>query len=180
MKTIIVYKSKYGSSRQYASWLAQELGCEVKEPDTVTLNRLSEYDTIIYIGGLYAGSVNGFKKISKQLEALKGKQLLLCMVGMTNPTETEKYRHMFENNVSEKYREAIKPFALRGDQLFSKMSGMHRLMMKMPKVMTEKIPEAQRTEEDKRFIESFGKDMCFAKRENLRDIIEYIASFNKN
>lgn len=174
MKPIIIYKTKYGSSEQYALWIADALHCKAVKVENVHLNDLLSHDVIVYVGGLYAGNVCGFKQVGKHLDVLQNKKLLLCMVGMTNPTEQEKYQQTFINNVPEQYRGIVKPFALRGNQLFSKMSVIHRLMMKMPKVMTEKIPIEQRTEDDKHFLEHFGKDTYFVNRENIHDIVEYI------
>ena len=28
MKTIVIYKSKYGSTKDYAKWISEELGCK--------------------------------------------------------------------------------------------------------------------------------------------------------
>lgn len=174
MKIITVYKSKYGSSYQYAEWLAEALQCKKVPVENITLSELLAYDVIIYVGGIYAGSVSGFKQISKYLNALKGKKLLLCMVGMTNPAEHEKYETVYHRNVPEQYRSFVKPFSLRGDQLFSKMNGFHRFVMKIPKAAAEKVPVEQRTEDDRHFIENFGKDIHFAKQENIYSILEYI------
>lgn len=174
MKTIIIYKSKYGSSKQYATWVADALHCEAVSVEKVHLNDLLAHDVIIYVGGLYAGSVSGFKQVSKHLDALQNKKLLLCMVGMTNPADQEKYQQTFINNVPEQYRDIVKPFALHGDQIFSKMNVIHRFMMKMPKAMAEKIPVEQRTEDDFHFLEHFGEDVYFANQENTHDIVEYV------
>lgn len=174
MKTIVTYKTKYGSSKQYALWLADALDCQAEQVERVGLNNLLDYDVLIHVGGLYAGRVDGFARIAKHLDALRDKQLLLCMVGMTNPAEQEKYQQVFMNNVPEPYRALVRPFALRGNQLFSKMSLTHRLMMRVPKAMTEKIPVEKRTAEEKGFIESFGKDICFAKREGIDEVVAYV------
>ncbi len=174
MNTIIIYRSKYGSSRQYALWLADALKCEVKDAKTLDLNEILAYDIIVYIGGLYASRVKGFKKISKNLEKFKGKSILLCLVGMTNPAEQEKYLHMFQSNVPEPYRNLVKPFYLRGNQLFSKMSGLHRIMMKVPKSMFKKIPEEKRTEDDRHFLEHFGEDIYYINQESIQTIADYV------
>jgi len=174
LKPIIIYKTKYGSSEQYASWIADALQCKAVKVEDVNLNDLLTYDVIVYVGGLYAGSVSGFKQIGKHLDVLQNKKLLLCMVGSTNPTEQEKYQQVFINNVPEQYRGIVKPFALRGNQLFSKMNVIHRIMMNIPKTMTEKIPVEQRTKDDKHFLEHYGEDVYFADRENIHDIMEYI------
>ena len=30
MSTIVIYKTKYGATKKYAEWIAEELNCEVK------------------------------------------------------------------------------------------------------------------------------------------------------
>ncbi len=178
MKTIVVYKSKYGTSKQYALWLSEALNCKAEPINSIRIDTLLSYNVIIYVGGLYAGRVSGFKKIEKHLNILKKNTLILCMVGMTSPAEQDKYQQIFMNNVPVQYRSAIKPFVLRGDQLFSKMSIIHRLMMNMPKSMTEKIPVEQRTADDKHFLEHFGEDIYYSKQENINDIIAYVGKIN--
>lgn len=179
MKTIVLFRSKYGSSRQYALWLAEDLQCEAKGTGSISLNDLQAFDVILYVGGLYASGVSGFGKIKKHLGQLKSKKLVLCMVGMTSPAEKERYGETFRYNVPEEYRSFVKPFALRGDQLFTKMSGLHKMMMKIPQKAVEKIPEAERTEENRQFLESYGKDTHFVNRENIRGVVTYVRGLSE-
>lgn len=58
-KIAVVYKSKYGSSKKYAEWIADELKAELFEHSKIKKDDLLKYDTIIYGGGLYAGSISG-------------------------------------------------------------------------------------------------------------------------
>ena len=82
MKTIVAYKSKSGYTKRYAEWIAQELGCDIKE--NPELSDILGYDTIIYGGGMYAGGFNGGKLITKNLDKLSGKKIALFAVG-SNP-----------------------------------------------------------------------------------------------
>ena len=41
-KTIVIYKSKYGASAQYAAWIAEELGCRAVSIDEFKKNDLKE------------------------------------------------------------------------------------------------------------------------------------------
>ena len=75
MKTIVVYKSKYGSSKEYAFWIAEELGCEAVDVKNIKIEKLYEYDTIIYGGGLYAEVINGITLITRNLDKLKDKKI---------------------------------------------------------------------------------------------------------
>ena len=65
MNAIVIYKSKYGSTKDYAMWIAEELGCEAKDAKSVKVLDLLAYDTIIYGGGLYAEIIAGVSLITK-------------------------------------------------------------------------------------------------------------------
>ena len=55
-KIAVIYKSKYGSTKQYAEWIAQALDAPLFEASSVNPAQLAEYDVVVYGGGLYAGS----------------------------------------------------------------------------------------------------------------------------
>lgn len=171
MKNIVLYKSKYGSSKKYAVWIAEGLGCKAEE---FCGQSLSDCNTIIYVGGLYAGQINGFAKFAKRLGELRDKRVILCIVGSANPENAELYKKYFCDNVPEQHRDSVEYFALRGDLLYSKMSLLHRVMMKMPKAMAEKVTPEKRTEDDVFFIENYGKDSVFASHEAADEIIKNI------
>ena len=42
MKTIVIYKTKYGSTRTYAEWIAEELGCDAVDAKSVKASDLAE------------------------------------------------------------------------------------------------------------------------------------------
>ena len=77
MNAIVIYKSKYGSTRTYAEWIAEDLGCKAVDAKGVKADDLLQYDTIIYGGGLYAEVINGITLLTKNLEKLKDKKKAL-------------------------------------------------------------------------------------------------------
>lgn len=174
MKAIVIYTSKYGSAEKYAQWIAKALECPAKTQQDVSAEELSAYDAIIYGGGLYAGKVAGLKKFISKLDSAQEKKLILYMVGATNPAQTTVYEEYTQRNLPEQWRGRFEVFALHGNMLFSKMSGIHKIMMRVPKSMAEKKPEAERTAVDKYFIESFGSDVSFTSREQIEPILEYL------
>ena len=50
MNTIVIYKSKYGATKQYALWIGEELGCKIVDAKNIKASDLAEYDNIIYGG----------------------------------------------------------------------------------------------------------------------------------
>lgn len=115
MENRIFYRSQYGSSRQYALWLAEELNGTAQDIKKASVKGSGAGVRIIYIGGLYAGRVNGFARLMKQLGSIQPEEVLLCMVGLTDPRQQEKYRQVYCQNVPERFRTTVRPFALRGD-----------------------------------------------------------------
>ena len=57
MKRIVVYGSKYGTTKMYADELAKRLGVEAVSYKEIM--NLDSYDSIIYLGGVYASGVLG-------------------------------------------------------------------------------------------------------------------------
>lgn len=63
MKSVIIFGSQYGSAKQYAEALSEKLNIDCF--DYRKLKSDKKYDTILYIGSLYAGGVLGLAKTLK-------------------------------------------------------------------------------------------------------------------
>ena len=70
MKTVVLFQSKYGATKKYAQWIAEELSCDIFERKNINANALEAYDTIVYGGGLYAGGVSGIDLLVKNFPKL--------------------------------------------------------------------------------------------------------------
>ena len=54
MKGIILYTSKYGTTKRYADWLAEATGFDCVETKNAKIKDVMQYDTIILGGGSQA------------------------------------------------------------------------------------------------------------------------------
>ena len=70
-KFLVLYQSKYGSTKKYAKWLADELACDMMEIKNADIAQVQQYDTVILGGGIYAGGVAGLSFIKKHYDKLK-------------------------------------------------------------------------------------------------------------
>ena len=66
MDKIIVYGSRYGTTKQYAEELSKRTDIKVIPFEKVN-HEINNYDIIIYLGGLYAGGVLGMSKTIKYI-----------------------------------------------------------------------------------------------------------------
>ena len=89
---IVLYKSEYGFSKQYAEWIAEELKCNCLEISAFDFNK--DYKTIIFGGGLYAGKINGIKTLIKNYNKIKDKKLIVFTVGVADVNDAENVKNI--------------------------------------------------------------------------------------
>ena len=58
MKILVTYKSKTEFTKRYAEMIAKEVDGNLMDFKEVTPEKMSEFDVIVYGGGLYAGMIN--------------------------------------------------------------------------------------------------------------------------
>ena len=170
MKNIVVlYKSKYGSTKRYAQWIAEELDVPLLEASKVTPAELKTYDLIIYGGGLYARSINGVKLVTRN----PCKALVVFTVGLSNPATTN-YTEVLSSTFTPDLLDKIPIFHFHGGIFYGKLTKIHKGMMTMVKKHLEKQPAENRTAEDNNLIEAYGKDVDFSDRASITPLIQYV------
>ncbi|MCP1110755.1 flavodoxin domain-containing protein [Ohessyouella blattaphilus] len=171
MKNIAVtYKTHYGTTKQYAQWIAEELGATLLEQKEANHANLQEYDLVIHGGGLYASGILGIDLVVKN----PVNNLIVFTVGMANP-ETTDYTEIIHKNIPEGLREKTKIFHLRGGMDYGKLSVPHRAMMAMMKKMTiDKKSEAELTAEDIAFRDTYGGNVNFTDKATIAPLILYV------
>ena len=169
MKAIVAYKSKSGYTKKYAQWIAEELGCDIREDPE--LSDLMGYDTVIYGGGMYAGGFNGVKLITKNLDRLSGKRIALFAVG-SNPGREHEMQPFWDRVLTAGQQKTIGHFYLRGGFDFNKLTAKDRILMKMLKVRLQKTKE--RTEDEQGMLDAYDTPVDFTDRRNILPLIRFV------
>lgn len=172
MRTIVVYKSKYGSTKQYAEWIAEELSCDAVDEKNVKIDDLEKYDTIIYGGGLYAEVINGVILLTKNMDKLEGKKLIVYSTGITPLKYREYYdKLVIEKNFKPEMLEKIKVYNFLGKMILDELTIVHRTALKtLKKIMQGK---ENPTEMEKLLVELCDANGDFSDREAIKDLVEY-------
>ena len=162
MSTIVVYKSKYGSTKTYAEWIAEELNCEAVDAKNIKIEDLEKYDTIIYGGGLYAEVIAGATLINRNLDKLEGKKIAVYSTGITPLKYHEYYdKLVIEKNFKPEMLEKIKVFNLMGKMIIDELSTVHRTALKTLKQIILLIE----------LCEASGD---FTDKNSIKELIEYV------
>lgn len=173
MNTIVIYKTKYGSTKTYAQWIAESLGCEICDAKSINAHDLTQYDTIVYGGGLYAEVINGVSLITKNLELLKGKKIAVYTTGIT-PLDCRDYydKMVIEKNFKPEIRNKIKVFNFMGKMVLSELSIVHRTALKtLKKIMLSK---QNPSDMEKLLIDLCDADGDFCNKDDIIPLVEYI------
>ena len=168
-KIAVIYKSKYGASKRYAQWIAEELNASLFDVSGIKPSQLTDYDVVIYGGGLYAGVINGVRIVSDNL----CKTLVVFTVGLTDP-ETTDYSEILAKNFKTEYLQKIKVFHLRGGADLNKLSLIHKGMIAMlKKIAVKKLP-ADRTNEEHAILEISDGNVDFSDKSAIDPLVEYV------
>ena len=171
MNIAVIYKSKYGSTKQYAQWIANELDCQMFERSDISPKELSQFDLVIYGGGLYAGAIDGVGLVAKN----PPKQFIVLAVGLTSP-ETLNHADILNRNIPQNLRTQTKLFYLRGVLDYERLKFFHKLGLKVLKTMLSKKTPETRTEDEKMMIEAVGEKLDFTDKDSIAPIVEYVRS----
>ncbi|MBR2846878.1 MAG: flavodoxin [Clostridia bacterium] len=173
MKTIVVYKSKYGSAKTYANWIAQELGCTAENVKNISVKDLMQYDKIVYGGGLYAEIIGGLFLITKNIDLLKNKKIAVYSCGIT-PLDCRDYydKMVIEKNFKNGVPENVKVFNFMGKMIMDELTLVHRSALKtLKKIMSSK---ENPTEMEKLLVDLCDADGDFMDKESIKDLVDYI------
>jgi len=175
-KALVMYFSKYGSTKKYAEWISSELNGDIYNIKNIKQNTLKDYDTIILGTALYAGQLKGLDIIINNYEDIKNKKIVIFTCGLADYSKTENINAIqkrIANILPEEIMEKIKIYYLRGGIDYKKLNTMHKIMMWMLKKMMTSKGNEKTNEESKEFLETYGKTIDFAKKDNINEIINY-------
>lgn len=168
---VVVYRSKSGYTKKYASWLAEELDCDLIPGNKTNADALTKYDTIIYGGGIYALGINGIKLITDNLVKFKSKKLIVFGVG-ESPVRLKNSEHLRKKNIPVEGYDRITFFYLRGGFDFSRLTLLHKIMMSLLKI---KLKHIKNPDDDvKGMLDSYIHPIDFTDRKNLEPIVEEV------
>lgn len=96
-KGIIIYKSKYGATEKYANWLSKETNFDCITNKSVDINKILQYDIIIFAGGIYASGIAGLTFLKKNIAHFINKKTAVFCVG-ASPFEEEAFEEIYKHN----------------------------------------------------------------------------------
>ena len=160
----IVYTSNTGFTRQYAMLLGEKTGLPVYSLEEAR-KTLAPGNTIVYLGWLMAGKIQGYTKASKRYQIAA-----VCGVGMGKTGS-----QLDDVRKANALGEELPVFTLQGGFDMGKLRGVYKLMMTiMSKTVGKKLAEKEnRTPEENDMLQlltSGGNRVC---EDNLTEFMNW-------
>ncbi len=130
MKTIVIYNSQTGFTKQYAQWIAETTGADCLELSVAKKKNLAAYETIIFGDWACAGNIRKLSWFKNKINEWKNKKLIVFCVG-ANPIDSPEIEPFLKQNFTKSEFEKVKVFYCPGGLDYEKMSVSSKFMMKM-------------------------------------------------
>lgn len=144
MKGIIVYKGKYGATRQYATWIGEALNWPLFTPEQLLNPTLDDADVVIVGGSVYAGQLTLHDWLKKHAHQLLRKKVFLFIVCATPADKKDVLEQIAKNNIPALLQDLVVVFFFRGRLVIKELSWLHKLMLKLASRTTNDQEEKER------------------------------------
>lgn len=167
MKNIVLYKSKYGNTKQYATWMAEALQWELRDFSDFRKEEAGHYNKIIFGTGVYMGKMN---KLGKALTMFKDKPILIFACAGNNNVQ-EDIDVIKKRNFTEEQLSFHRFFYVPGGVDFSKVKGPFRVMLSVFRKVMEKKKE--KTADEEAILQGFTHPTNYVDRKHIEPIVAY-------
>ena len=131
MKGLVIYKGKYGATKQYAMWIGQELQLPVASADRFHTNELMKYDYFILGSSVYIGKLEIKDWLKKNFYVLQNKKIFFFQVAASPVEQIEKRQSYNKASLPPSILKNIQFYYLPGRMIMRNLSGWDRFMLKM-------------------------------------------------
>ena len=169
-RTVVIYKGRYGTTKQYAEWIAEELDCDILEADKVLSRDFDNYDNIIFGGAVQAGGIKGFDLIKRNRMKLLGKKVVIFAVGINVNSQANRIQ-IREINFDRIELAGMTVYYCMGAFDPKKIKGMDRTIINLTLKMLKKKKEEDWTEDEKRLYHDMTEGGNYVDRKYIEPII---------
>ena len=167
MKGLVIYKGKYGTTKQYAMWIGQELQLSVASADRFPIDELPKYDYFILGSSVYMGQLEIKNWVKRNLKILQNKKIFFFQVAGSPPEQIEKRESYNKASLSPDILKKLQFYYLPGRMIMRNLSAWDRFMLKMGARLTKDPVEK------KKMLTDFND----VKKENIDPLVTSVRNF---
>lgn len=129
MNGIVIYKSRYGSTKQYAQWISEATGFIIMDHENVSKSDFETNDTFVICSYINEGQFSLRSMVINNWDILKNKNVYILSASAASP-DNKKYAAIYlERSFQPDIREKIKYYPVQGKYIIEKLSSHDRSLL---------------------------------------------------
>ena len=173
-KSIVIYTSKRGSTKQYAEWIAEDLGCEALPLSDAYGMDLHEYECIIYGGWIRGSGIVDFDRFAKMLDGELMDRLIVFGTGFADET-AENYAQVWGyslGKIDPRNEHRVLLYILGGRYDPASVTGLDKFLMKTMRAVLLSGSTADAKSQANMMKERIDKGCDLVRRENISSLVK--------
>ena len=173
MRTLVIYESQAGSTKQYAEDIAKAVGADILPLKKFKAKMIPNYDVFVFGGWVRGSTIVGLNDFLAEYDAMEGKDIIIFSSGMSM-TSPETRKNMISANILDLYH--VRYYQFQGSFDFSKLSLKNKFLFNAAIRQVENDPNATA---DMKMV-SYVKDhpVNFYDQEKVNRVIAVINSLS--
>ena len=165
MKTVVIYESGTGFTKQYAQWISEELHCDCVKRKKISKKEILNYDRIIYGGWIFGGQIMGLKEI-REISS----PFAVFAVGCS-PSNFEEVNNQIKIMNTVGLENQIPFFYLEGGLHFEKLGFIKKFILKaIKKVVNQKI---EKTRQEEFMAQNLATSFDHSDKTQIKELVDY-------
>ena len=165
MKTVVIYESGTGFTKQYAQWISEELHCDCVNRKKISKKEILNYDRIIYGGWIFGGQIMGLKEI-REISS----PFAVFAVGCS-PSNFEEVTNQIKIMNTVGLENQIPFFYLEGGLHFEKLGFFKKFILKaIKKVVNQKI---EKTRQEEFMAQNLATSFDHSDKTQIKELVDY-------
>jgi menaquinone-dependent protoporphyrinogen IX oxidase len=132
-RVVVLYGTKYGSTKRYAEWIAEEINADIFEVFKFDQSLLNEYAVVVFGSPVYMGRIKYTRFIKRNWETLTTKKVVIFSVTGITPDDPRQEK-VFRTSLPVEMRKKITYCPLRGAFNYRKLSCIDKMLMSGPRI----------------------------------------------
>ena len=160
----VIYQSKYGATKRYAEWIAEDLNCEAVPYGT----KAADYDLIIFCSYVHAGFIHRLKIMKSSFSD----KLIVATTGATPAAAENVINKIWTENLTAEELKSIPHFYPQAGLNYEKMKFFDRTLMKLVAKMLD--GKEGKDEVETGAVQAMQSSHDISSREYITPLVEYV------
>ncbi len=171
-RIVVLYGTKYGSTKRYAEWIAEITCAEIFEVSTFDQSLLDDYDVVLFGSPVYLGKIKYISFVKRNRRILSTKKVIIFSVTLLPPDDLRQKR-IFQRSLPIEVRKNVAYYPLRGVFNFRKLSFVDKLLMSEPRIRLHVNWWIKRNKEAKERLVRFYSLLDWTSKDAIEPIVMF-------